>query len=101
LYVSAVNRLYYAAFYAATAMLQVRGATYGKHSALRVALHRDLVKTGVIPKETGECFDRLFEDRQSGDYVPATTFQAEDVARLADGTCDLIERAKRDVDKHQ
>ncbi len=39
-----VNRLYYAAFYAVSLLLIIEGKSYKKHSAVRVALHRDFVK---------------------------------------------------------
>ncbi|WP_408955127.1 HEPN domain-containing protein [Natroniella sp. ANB-PHB2] len=47
------NRLYYAAFYAVSAVLILQGDSYKKHSAVRVALHRDFVKEGLIPVEYG------------------------------------------------
>jgi len=39
-----INRLYYAAFYAVSAVLAARGLKYGKHAAVRASLHRDFVK---------------------------------------------------------
>lgn len=33
--ISAVNRLYYVEFYAASALLQIRGEAYAKHTAVR------------------------------------------------------------------
>jgi len=44
--VSCVNRMYYAAFYAVSAVLADEGITYGKHAAVRASVNRDLVKTG-------------------------------------------------------
>jgi predicted nucleotidyltransferase len=40
---SAINRAYYAAFYAASAVLLSRGRHFVKHAGLQTALHRDLV----------------------------------------------------------
>lgn len=42
----AVNRLYYALFYASTSVLIARGTAYTKHSAVRASLHRDYVRKG-------------------------------------------------------
>ena len=36
----AVNRVYYACFYSASAVLLKQGRTYVKHGALRAAVHR-------------------------------------------------------------
>lgn len=60
----AVNRAYYAAFYAASAALLHRGRRFTKHTGLRAAIHRELVKSGAIDAEWGRAFDRLFESRQ-------------------------------------
>lgn len=56
----AANRLYYAAFYAVSALLAERGTSYGKHTAVRAALHRDFVRAGVLSPEWGELYDHLF-----------------------------------------
>lgn len=65
---SAVSRAYYAAFHALTALFGLRGQMFSKHSSLRVALHRDLVQTGILEKETGKDYDFLLELREVGDY---------------------------------
>lgn len=63
------NRLYYAAFYAVSAVLILRGQSYTKHSGVRAALHRDFVKTGIIATEFGALYDALLRDREESDYV--------------------------------
>lgn len=40
--VTAVNRMYYAAFYAACSLLARGNKEYGKHSAVRAAFHKDI-----------------------------------------------------------
>ncbi len=44
----AVNRLYYAAFYAVSAALFERKETATKHSGIRSAFHRIFVKPGLV-----------------------------------------------------
>ena len=51
-----------------SALLGLRQLSYGKHSAVRGSLHRDFVKTGVLPVEAGMVYNRLFEWRQKADY---------------------------------
>ncbi len=77
----AVNRCYCAAFYAASATLLARGRRFVKHSGVRAAVHRDLVKAGLLSAELGKLYDRLFHDRQQGDYVEFVSFDAEEAAR--------------------
>ena len=43
----AINRAYYAAFYAASAVLLSQGRHFVKHAGVQNALHRDLVHTGL------------------------------------------------------
>lgn len=74
-----VNRLYYACFYAVSALLVIRGISTSKHGHLRSLLHRDFVKTGSIPTELGKHFDRLFSNRQEGDYADFVVFKADEV----------------------
>ena len=65
---SAASRAYYAAFHALTALFALRGQTYTKHSALRAAVHRELVQTGQLSPETGRAYDFLIDLRETGDY---------------------------------
>ncbi len=75
-----VNRLYYACFYAASALLLTRNLSTSKHGYLRSLLHKEFVKTGTLPPEMGEHFDLLFESRQEGDYADLVVFKADEVA---------------------
>ncbi len=84
----AMNRLYYAAFYALTALFRDRDRVFKKHKGLRSALHRDLVKNGIVETHWGKFFDDVFESRQRGDYTPMVIFepdQVEDFLRQTEG----------------
>ena len=75
-FVFAVNRLYYTAFYAVSALLLDRGLNFKKHSGVRACFHRELVKTGQVEVEWGRFYDRLFDDRQEGDYLVLVGFES-------------------------
>ena len=77
----AVNRLYYACFYAFTAVLTRDRVSLGKHTAVRAALHRDYVLARSMPETYGRLFNRLFTDRHRGDYEPLTQFEQDTVKR--------------------
>jgi uncharacterized protein (UPF0332 family) len=62
-----VSRLYYACFYAVSALLSLHDLASSKHSGVRSFFNRHFVKTGVIPKETAQIYNSLFERRQEGD----------------------------------
>jgi len=83
----AINRAYYAAFYAASAVLLRRDRRYARHATLRGAVHRVLVKGGLLESELGRDYDQLFESRQRVDYIELVTVDPENAA-------DLIHRAE-------
>lgn len=75
----AMNRAYYACFYAASAILLKSRRRFSKHSGVRAALHQHLVKTGHMKVEFGKIYDRLFENRQEGDYLELIQFEKDQV----------------------
>jgi uncharacterized protein (UPF0332 family) len=77
---ASVSRMYYAVFYAASALFTAQGNPYGRHSGIQAAIHRDLVKTGHIPKELGELYNRMYVARQEGDNKAVTKVVFDDMA---------------------
>ncbi len=67
-YNAALNRLYYACFYAAMALLVAHGITASTHAGVKTMLGLHFVSNGLLDKEHGKTFSRLFEIRHSGDY---------------------------------
>lgn len=65
---SSASRSYYAAFYAATALLLSINVSRSKHSGTISAFHRHFIKTGELPHESGKAFGDLFELRGTADY---------------------------------
>lgn len=65
---TAVNRLYYAAYYAASALMLANGITATSHAGIKTMLSLHFVRTGLLDVEHGKTFLTLFENRQSGDY---------------------------------
>jgi len=64
----AASRAYYAAFYAACALLLSEGKEFSKHTAVQAAIHKDFVRTGLLSQEDGRVYGWLFELRGIGDY---------------------------------
>ena len=63
-----VNRAYYAAFYAARALLQTIGQTPRKHSGVMSLFDKEFVHSGHFDRECSKAFHRLFRLRQKDDY---------------------------------
>jgi uncharacterized protein (UPF0332 family) len=78
----AVNRAYYACFYAASAVLLESGHKFVKHSGVRAAVHRHLVKAGMLEAPWGKAYDRLFEARQAADYLELVQLEPGRAAEL-------------------
>ncbi len=85
-----VNRLYYACYYAVSALLLTRGMSTSRYSQVRALLHRELVKPGTVPVEMGQHFDRLSASRQKADYTDFTRFKANEVASWLEQTGALV-----------
>ncbi len=65
---SCVNRLYYACFYAVSALLISKNLSSSKHTGIRALFNKHLVKTNIIPKKYGEHYNHLYIYRQQSDY---------------------------------
>ena len=96
-----VNRLYYACFYAVSALLIQEGLSSTKHTGLRSLFNRHFVKTNKVPKDKARIFNDLFERRQEGDYVDFVSFEESQVLpwlpeaeAFVKNLADLIEKCK-------
>lgn len=76
---TAVNRLYYGCFYAVSALLLTQGFSSAKHTGIRAMFQQHFVKTGLLPVKLGKLYDRLFDNRQRGDYQDLVRFDPKDV----------------------
>ncbi len=65
---AAVNRMYYACYYAAVALLLKHDLTTQTHNGVKTLLGLHFVSTGKLPIKIGKTFSTLFEKRHSGDY---------------------------------
>ena len=64
----AAARAYYAAFYAASALLLAEGKTFRSHRGVVALIHRDYVKPGRLPVDMGRILSTLSDLRSVGDY---------------------------------
>lgn len=74
-----VNRLYYACFYAVSALLTREGLSSARHTGVRSLFNQHFVRTGKIGKDVAQIFNDLFERRQEGDYVDFVRFEESQV----------------------
>ncbi|MBI3967050.1 MAG: HEPN domain-containing protein [Chloroflexi bacterium] len=76
---SAVSRLYYACFYAVSAVLADGGVDLSKHTAVRAYFNRELVRPGALPADLGALYNTLFDRHNDADYQDFVRFAEADV----------------------
>ena len=72
-----INRLYYACFYAVIALLIKHNISTQTHDGARLQFGSLFIKNGIIDKEFGKLFSKLFDFRQKGDYGDLFDFDEE------------------------
>ena len=92
---SAASRSYYAAFHALTALFALRGQSFNKHTALRAALHRDLIKPGKWAADLGPAFDFLMDLRETGDYGGLMRVSPESAALALEKAAAVIDAVRQ------
>ena len=85
-----VNRLYYACFYAVSALLLMHDLSSSKHAGIRSLFNQHFVKTGRIPKPLAQVYNDLFTRRQEGDYVDFVRFTAAQVGPWMEGAAQFV-----------
>ncbi|MEO6837948.1 MAG: HEPN domain-containing protein [Ginsengibacter sp.] len=85
---TAVNRLYYACYYAVIALLIDCKIETLTHAGARQMFGLHFIKTGIIEKDLGKFYSRLFDLRQTGDYDDFIDFSKDQVL-------DLLQPAER------
>lgn len=86
----AANRLYYAAYYAVSALLLKDGFSVQTHQGIIHVFGQNYIKTNKIDGKFGTLYGRLFSLRQTGDYGDTFDLTAEDVTPLLSPTEELI-----------
>jgi len=88
---SAVNRLYYSAFYAINALLVLNDIQSKSHSGTKSQFSLHFIKTGKFDKKFGLLFSELFDWRQKGDYDNIFDYDMESVEPLFEPVLELID----------
>ncbi len=72
-----------------------RGLEARSHAQVRSEFHKHLVRPGLLSRDDGRLYGRLFDLRQLGDYVPGRSLSAEDLGPLLEGAPGLLGRLRR------
>ena len=93
-YNASVNRLYYAAYYAASALMLSEELETGTHKGTKTMLGLKFIYTGKMEREYGQIYQRLFDSRQAGDYEDFVYYDNESYAQLRPLAIKFIERVR-------
>ena len=86
------NRLYYAAYYAVSALLIAHGIRTRSHEGNIGQFGQHFILTGIFPKEMGRFINNLFQMRLTGDYGDRFDLTDEDVITKIQPTEEFVEK---------
>ena len=98
-YSLAANRLYYALYYAASALLLSKGIVTKRHAGLINQIHLHFIKTGILSVEEGALFKVLFDLRHEGDYEDFIDAEQADIEEYIPQVVALVEKLKSLIEK--
>jgi len=87
---SAINRLYYASYYAVTALLLDADINQSSHNGVKSNFSEHFIKNNRIEKDFGKVYSQLFTWRQKGDYDDLFDFSEDKVMPYFSPVADLI-----------
>ncbi len=96
-----VNRLYYACFYAVSALLLTRGLSSAKHSGVLSYFNRHFIKEGIFEKELGRYINEAFELRQQEDYREYTNLNLDQIDPYIEKAENFIKTLKEYLIRHK
>lgn len=88
---TAINRLYYACYYAVIALLINNKIETLTHTGTRQMFGFHFIKTGLVEKDIGKFYSRIFDLRQTGDYEDFIDFSEDQVTELLEPAKKLID----------
>jgi uncharacterized protein (UPF0332 family) len=80
----AINRSYYAMYYAVLALLAIEKKETSKHSGVISLFDKEFVKKGTFPKELSRWLHTAFDLRQRSDYGADQTVFGSDAQKALD-----------------
>lgn len=90
-YNTAMNRMYYACFYAVSALLLHAGIDGVKtHEGVRQMFGKHFIQTELLPKEWGRFYTIVFNNRSAADYEDFKTYDLSAVQELFPRVCEFI-----------
>ena len=96
---TAVSRLYYSCYYAATALLLKHDIETRSHSGVRTKFSDTFIRTGKIDVKFGRLLSHLADYRQKGDYGDLYDYDDNIVLPLVDQVKEFISEVQILIEK--
>jgi len=96
---SAVNRAYYAMFYAVLALLAARQAETSRHSGAIAQFDQLYVKPTLLPKEFSRWLHDAFLHRQAADYGVELSVSRDEIETLLAHARDFLAGVREYLDR--
>jgi uncharacterized protein (UPF0332 family) len=90
----AINRSYYAMFYATLALTVQKQQVISKHTGVIAFFDKEFIRTGVFPKEMSRSLHFAFERRQNSDYGELLAENPEEAMRAIDEAAEFVQKVK-------
>lgn len=94
---SAINRLYYAAFYAVSALLLKHNLSPATHNGAKSLFSLNFINNKKMPLEYGKMYSQLFTLRQKGDYDDLFEFTREIVLPYLQQVEEFIQYIQKNI----
>lgn len=97
-YRGAINRFYYAAFYAVQGLLILKGKNARTHSGCLYLFQEEFIRSGPLSKEINRILASLFEERLESDYGDLSEPSQEEAGQ-AERNCKVFLKKSRELFK--
>ncbi len=92
---AALNRLYYACFYAASALLYSKNIFTKTHSGIKQMLGMHFINTGLLSSSPGHFYSNIFRSRQGYDYDDLEDADMGMVRELAATAKEFVDESRK------
>jgi uncharacterized protein (UPF0332 family) len=97
-YLLAANRIYYASFYAVSALAIKHEFKTSKHTQLLSWFNKNFVKNGIVEKRLGKFYLDAFEMRQESDYEDFVVIDKTSIDEKVKLTLEFINKITKTID---
>lgn len=94
LYRGAVNRAYYAMFYAALALTVLKQQVVSKHSGVIAFFDKEFIRTGIFAKDLSRYLHFAFDRRQNSDYGDLFLADSKDASQAIQEANEFVQIIK-------